>query len=84
MRQIKFAKDILAKFCMEISNPVKSLHDPELKLTKAMCEERRLQACLHNDKRALPVGCLMYLMVGTRPDLGVLIQFAADPCLTHW
>mgnify|MGYP001763361097 CR=1 FL=1 len=34
------------------------------------------------------VGCLMYLMVGTRPDLaaavGVLSQFAADPCPTHW
>uniref|UniRef100_A0AAV1UQR4 Uncharacterized protein n=1 Tax=Peronospora matthiolae TaxID=2874970 RepID=A0AAV1UQR4_9STRA len=30
----------------------------------------------------------MYLMVGTRPDLtasvGVLSQFAADPCPTHW
>jgi hypothetical protein len=30
----------------------------------------------------------MYLMEGTRPDLaaavGVLIQFAADPCPTHW
>ena len=34
------------------------------------------------------VGCLMYLMVGTRPDLaaaaGVLSQFAADQCPTHW
>ena len=30
----------------------------------------------------------MYLMVDTRPDLaaavGVLSQFAADPCPTHW
>uniref|UniRef100_A0AAV1V1C5 Uncharacterized protein n=1 Tax=Peronospora matthiolae TaxID=2874970 RepID=A0AAV1V1C5_9STRA len=30
----------------------------------------------------------MYIMVGTRPDLavavGVLSQFAADPCPTHW
>ena len=34
------------------------------------------------------VGCLIFLMVGTRPDLvaavGVLSQFAAYPCLTHW
>ena len=34
------------------------------------------------------VDCLMYLMVGTRLDLaaavGVLSQFAADPCPTHW
>ena len=34
------------------------------------------------------VGALMYLMVGTRPDLaaavGALSQFAVDPCPTHW
>ena len=34
------------------------------------------------------VGAVMYLMVGTRPDVaasvGVLSQFAADPCPTHW
>ncbi|CAI5714757.1 unnamed protein product [Peronospora destructor] len=34
------------------------------------------------------VGALMYLMVGTRPDLaaavGTLSQFAAGPCPTYW
>ena len=54
-----------------------------------MCED----GCNHSDTMAnVPyrsaVGCLMYLMVGTRPDLaaavGVLSQFAADPCPTHW
>ena len=34
------------------------------------------------------VGCLMYLMVGTRPDLaaavGPLSQFASDACPKHW
>uniref|UniRef100_H3HA27 Integrase catalytic domain-containing protein n=1 Tax=Phytophthora ramorum TaxID=164328 RepID=H3HA27_PHYRM len=34
------------------------------------------------------VGALMYLMVATRPDLaaavGMLSQFSADPCPTHW
>nr|P0CV72.1 RecName: Full=Secreted RxLR effector protein 161; Flags: Precursor [Plasmopara viticola] len=34
------------------------------------------------------VGAIMYLMVVTRPDLaaavGVLSQFASDPCPTHW
>ncbi|KAG3095322.1 hypothetical protein PI124_g16475 [Phytophthora idaei] len=38
MRQTKFAKDILEKFGMEYSNPVKTPQDPGLKLTKAMCE----------------------------------------------
>ena len=34
------------------------------------------------------VGCLMSLLVGTRPDLAaavkVLSQFAADSCPNHW
>ncbi|KAG3230861.1 hypothetical protein PI124_g24042 [Phytophthora idaei] len=49
--------------------------------------------CQHEDTmKNVPyrsaVGGLMYLMVATRPDLaaavGVLSQFAADPCPTHW
>uniref|UniRef100_H3GB36 Reverse transcriptase Ty1/copia-type domain-containing protein n=2 Tax=Phytophthora ramorum TaxID=164328 RepID=H3GB36_PHYRM len=89
MRQTKFAKDILQKFSMDKSNPIKTPQDPGLKLTKAMCEG----GCKHDETMVnVPyrnaVGCLMYLMVGTRPDLaaavGVLSQFAADPCPTHW
>ncbi|KAG2758351.1 hypothetical protein Pcac1_g29504 [Phytophthora cactorum] len=69
-RQTKFANDILEKFNMEKSNPVKTPQDPGLKLTKAMCEG----GCKHDETMAnVPyrnaVGCLMYLMVGTRPDL---------------
>ncbi|OWZ10694.1 Retrovirus-related Gag-pol Polyprotein [Phytophthora megakarya] len=89
VRQTKFANDILEKFNMEKSNPVKTPQDPGLKLTKAMCKG----GCKHDETMTnVPyrnaVGCLMYLMVGTRPDLaaavGVLSQFAADPCPTHW
>ncbi|GMF61359.1 unnamed protein product [Phytophthora fragariaefolia] len=58
---------------MEKSNPVKTPQDPGLKM--AMVPYRNA------------VGCLMYLMVGTWPDLaaavGVLSQLAADPCPTH-
>ena len=89
IRQSKFAKDILEKFGMDNSKPVKTPQEPGLKLTKSMCEG----GCKHENTMAnVPyrnaVGCLMYLMVGTRPDLaaavGVLSQFAADPCPTHW
>ncbi|GMF94798.1 unnamed protein product [Phytophthora fragariaefolia] len=53
---------------MEKSNPVKTPQDPGLKLTKAMCEG----GCKHDETMVnVPyrnaVGCLMYLMVGTRP-----------------
>ncbi|POM79475.1 Polyprotein [Phytophthora palmivora] len=39
VRQTKFAKDILEKFSMEKSNPVKTPQDPGLKLTKAITKE---------------------------------------------
>ncbi|CEG46295.1 retrovirus-related gag-pol polyprotein [Plasmopara halstedii] len=89
MRQTKFADDILKEFSMENSNSVKTPQDTGLKLTKAMCEG----GCKHEETMInVPyrnaVGCLMYLMVGIRPDLvaavGVLGQFATDPCPTHW
>uniref|UniRef100_H3H993 Integrase catalytic domain-containing protein n=1 Tax=Phytophthora ramorum TaxID=164328 RepID=H3H993_PHYRM len=73
----------------EAAKPVKTPQDAGLKLTKNMCEG----GCQHEDTmKNVPyrsaVGALMYLMVATRPDLaaavGVLSQFSADPCPTHW
>ena len=74
---------------MENSSPVKTPQDPGLKLIKSMCEG----GCNHEATMAhVPyrnaVGWIMYLMIGTRPDLAaavdILRQFASDPCPTHW
>ncbi|KAF1318371.1 Integrase catalytic core protein, partial [Globisporangium splendens] len=89
MCRTKFAQSILTKFGIQDCKPVKTPQDSGLKLTKSMCEG----VCKHDETmKGVPyrsaVGALMYLMVGTRPDLaaavGTLSQFAADPCLTHW
>ena len=89
IRQTKFLKSVLNKFDIQDSKPVKTPQDAGLKLTKNMCEG----GCKHEDTmKNVPyrscVDGIMYLMVATRPDLaaamGVLSQFAADPCPTHW
>ncbi|KAF1332493.1 hypothetical protein FI667_g3402, partial [Globisporangium splendens] len=89
MRQTKFVQSILSKFGMQDCKPVKTPQDPGLRLTKNMCEG----GCKHDDTmKDVPyrsaVGAVMYLMVGTCPDLaaavGTLSQFASDPCPTHW
>ena len=78
VRQTKFAADILEKFGMENSNPVKTPQDPRLKLTKSMCEG----GCNHGATMAhVPYhnafGCIMYLIVGIRPDLAAQWEFSA-------
>ena len=80
---------LLNKFKMEDSKPVRTPQDPGLILFKLMCEG----VCKHSETMAgvpyrIAVGCLMYLIVGTHPDLaaavGVLSEFVADPCPKHW
>ena len=66
MRQTKFASDILTKFNMENSKPVRTPQDPGLKLTKSMCEggyehSKTMVGVPYRNA----VGCLMYLMVGS-------------------
>lgn len=61
MRQTKFACEILTKFNMENSKPVRTPQDLGLKLTKSMCEG----GCKHSETMTgVPyrsaVGCLMY------------------------
>ena len=78
--QTKIAEENLQNFGMKNSNPFKSSQEPVIKLTRSMCTD----GCNHDN---IAIGCLMYRMVGTRPDLSdavvVISQFLMDSCQTH-
>ena len=86
MRQTKFLCEILTKFNMENSKAVRTPQDPGLKLIKSMCEG----GCKHNELWL--VFCIEMLSKlfdvpngwHTSGSVGVLSQFAADLCPTHW
>jgi transposase InsO family protein len=88
LNQTQYANEILALFkmsdCKGISTPLDLL-----KLTREMCPQSPDDAAL---MERIPyqsaIGSLMYLMLGTRPDLaaavGILSQFASSPGPQHW
>jgi hypothetical protein len=89
MSQSQYASTVLRRFGHSASNPVATPMAPRQKLCDAMrpsSEADRL-FMLDKDYRAV-VGSLMYLMIGTRPDLAYLVQqlsqFLSDPGPDHW
>ena len=81
MRQTKFSSYKWTKLNMANSKAVRTPQDPGLKLIKSMCEG----GCKHKETMVgVPyrnaVGCMMYLMIGTRPDIAAALQFASIPC----
>lgn len=87
--QRKYGDSVLQRFGMAECNGCKTPGTPGLKLTKTMCptehDERKL---MESKPYRSVVGNLMYLMLGSRPDLAYLVrecsQFLENPGLTHW
>ncbi|GMF27841.1 unnamed protein product [Phytophthora fragariaefolia] len=87
--QRKYVESVLQKFGMDKCNGCKTPGTPGLKLTKAMSpsgyDERKL---MESKPCRSVIGSLMYLMLGTRPDLAYLVrecsQFLENPGITHW
>ncbi|KAF0706887.1 hypothetical protein AaE_013900 [Aphanomyces astaci] len=89
IHQQKFLQSVLVKFRMEHCKPVKTPQEPGQKLSKNMSPVTEEE---HLDMESVPyrsaVGCLMYLMVATRPDnataVGAASQFLERPGRQHW
>ncbi|CDF39895.1 unnamed protein product [Chondrus crispus] len=83
LTQTKYASKVLERFGMSTCNP--SLTPLEQGHTTTISTENDSET---NAPYREAVGSLMYLMVGTRPDLaygiGKLSQHSANPCESHW
>jgi hypothetical protein len=74
---------------MENCNFAKTPQEISLKLSKSMCPStEKEKLCMEKVPYRSAIGSLMYLMVGTRPDIaatvGVLSQFSENPGELHW
>ncbi|KAH9716242.1 hypothetical protein KPL71_021390 [Citrus sinensis] len=89
LSQEKYLKKILETFDMEDSKPVQGPLAAHFKLCNLYCpksEEERLE--MANIPYAKAVGCLMYAIVLTRPDIShavsVVSRYMASPGKKHW
>jgi len=78
--QTRYADKVIKRFGMDSARGINTPMDPDLDLSQpsAPCTEPYREA----------IGSLMYLMVGTRPDLaypvGVLAKYVEKPTMLHW
>ena len=83
--QETYAKSILARFGMQDCNPVVTPLNPGVKLLKEENEDNEMERRTTYLQQI--IGSLMYLMLGTRPDLaaavGIVSQFASRPSSAH-
>lgn len=87
--QEQYAEKLLEKFGMMDSRPVATPLDPSIRLSNDMCpttEEERQE--MDSVPYSSVVGSLMYLMLGTRPDMattvGTLSRYVSNPGQEHW
>jgi hypothetical protein len=87
--QHKYTMKILEKYGMSKCNPTSVPFNPGLVLSKALCASEEEEIKIMQDKPyRQAVGSLMYLMLGTRPDIAFAVrectQFFANPGIAHW
>ena len=82
--QPAYTESLLQKFGMEKAKPVSTPVDTSVKLVKATEDED----CVDHSLYQSAVGSLLYLSVGTRPDITYAVsnvaKFCAKPSKQHW
>jgi len=89
LSQTHFIDSLLNKFGLENANPVMTPLDPNVNLDN---DETENNSNNHNEEishtYATLIGSLMYLALGTRPDIAYavnkLAQFTQQPKPKHW
>lgn len=89
LSQRQYILDMLARFNLTDCKPVATPMEPGIQLSKALCPSTSQET---EEMRRVPymnaVGALMYLAIGTRPDIayavGKLAQFNTNPGPRHW
>ena len=89
LSQTKLLKRVLERFFMSGSKPVSTPLDSGVPLSTSMSPQTEEEQLMMKKVPYLSaVGSLMYLAVGTRPDIaqavGALGQFNSNPGLGHW
>lgn len=91
LSQQHYIEALLKKFHLENANPVSTPMDPNVKLDDFL--ESEVQGELDPNSMisfgfATLIGCLMYLALGTRPDIAYavnkLAQYTSNPHPAHW
>lgn len=88
VHQTRYAESVLARFNMMECHPAKVPADPNALLNKSQDDDAENTEETSNFPYRQIVGSLMYLMIGTRPDIcfavGKLSQFLESPTVVHW
>ena len=83
LSQSQLANQILSRFCMTECKPVATPLDPSIQLKIADKDASPVDQTLFQQI----IGSLMYLMIGTRPDIAaavsIISQFASNPTTLH-
>jgi len=88
LSQHKHTLDILQRFHHEHSRPVSTPLDPSISLSKVDSMSQEEKDFMSGVPYLSAVGSLMYLAIGTRPDIayavGLLSRFNSCPAKVHW